>query len=210
MLAATKAPPKSKEQREKEAIEAAKTPEQKKEEEKEKKAAADKAEAEMSEAQKDEKAEEDRKKKEEKEYQVETDPYKANRSRECLLFRIEGTGGDFTIWGFDYVRHLAGEIIYAYNALTAGLDSDDEMEVEGDDEPKEPEYLPPKETLFSLADAIIKFQLNNNEQIQAIDLMFELERTHDLVALCPADACERISLYLVSMVSYQATVEEKN
>lgn len=73
--------------------------------------------------------EERRKEKEEKEYRIETDPYKANRARECLLFRIEGTAGDFTIWGFDYVRHLAGEIIYAHSALTAGLDSDDEMEV---------------------------------------------------------------------------------
>ena len=84
-------------------------------------------------------------------------------------------------------------------------------QVEGADEEeaKEPEYIPPKEVLFRLADDIIKFQLSHNEEIQAIDLMFELERTHDLVALTEESACERISLYLVSLTHYQATVEEK-
>lgn len=35
--------------------------------------------------------------------------------RECLSFRLKGTGGDPSAWGHEYMRHLAGEIASEYS-----------------------------------------------------------------------------------------------
>ena len=34
--------------------------------------------------------------------------------RSSLKYKLLGAGGDISLWGHEYVRHLAGEIIYAY------------------------------------------------------------------------------------------------
>ena len=59
----------------------------------------------------------------------EVDPYKQNRARECLRYRLDGTPGEaFTQWGHEYVRHLAGELIYCYQDREE--DDEDAMDVD--------------------------------------------------------------------------------
>lgn len=62
-------------------------------------------------------------------------------------YRLEGTPGEsFVSWGHEYVRHLAGEVIYCYHAISEG--DDDAMEIEGEGTFFENKKNPPKQMFF--------------------------------------------------------------
>lgn len=51
--------------------------------------------------------------------------------RECLSFRLKGTGGDPSAWGHEYMRHLAGEIASEYSQRTSQEPPEDTADLTG-------------------------------------------------------------------------------
>ena len=105
-----------------------------------------------------------------------------------------------------------GLIYFLFRCLSISNWSQVEGTEEEEEEEKEVSYIPPKDVLFDLTDKIAVFQLNHNEETAALDLMFELERTGDLVKLLDgADVAkiDRVSQYLVASSTYQATKDER-
>ncbi|CAD7928946.1 unnamed protein product [Amoebophrya sp. A120] len=199
VLAAVKSPPKRKADVKKQEEEAAKKAA---EEEAKKQAEA------SGEKKKDEEKKEEEQPTEKKEevFVEELDPYKANRSRECLRYRLEGTKGDtFVTWGHEYVRHLAGEVIYCYHAINEG--DDDAMEIEGEDTP-EPSYKPDVKELLNLVSVIVPFQIKHNEETTAIDMLLEVEQIKMLPDLLDASTVNRVCLYLMQTAVYAGQAEE--
>ncbi|CAD7924855.1 unnamed protein product [Amoebophrya sp. A25] len=203
VLAAVKSPPKPK-------VDPKKAKEEEEKKKAEEAAAAAKEAAGKTDKQKEQEEEEAAQKaKEEKKeaaFVEELDPYKANRSRECLRYRLEGTPGEtFVTWGHEYVRHLAGELMYAYNAITEG--EEDPMEIEGE-EAVEESYKPPVPDLLKLVSIIVPFQIKHAEETMAIDMLFEVGQVEKLPDLIDSSTCHRVCLYLMASSVYAGNAED--
>ncbi|WFD34708.1 proteasome regulatory particle base subunit [Malassezia cuniculi] len=112
--------------------------------------------------------------------------YSDNGQRETLHFRLaaeklatrpEAPG----IWGHEYVRHLSAEIGDEYNARS-------ENDEETDD-------------LLGLALQVVEFSMAHHGEIDAVDLLLELEAVDQLPRFVEKDTYERVCIYLLSCVN---------
>lgn len=112
--------------------------------------------------------------------------YSDNGQRETLHFRLaaeklairpEAPG----IWGHEYVRHLSAEIGDEYNVRTEKDDS--------------------TEDLLTLALQIVEFSMLHHGEIDAVDLLLELEAVDQLPRFVEKDTYERVCIYLLSCVN---------
>merc|ERR1719315_737835 len=83
--------------------------------------------------------------------------------RECLYMKLQGklSTEEIELWGHEYVRHLAGEVVQEYNNLT---EEQDEM----------------KNKLISVASLIVPSQMKHHAEAEACDLMMEVEQLDSL------------------------------
>ena len=98
-----------------------------------------------------------------------------------LNYRVLSPSEDLGSWGHEYVRHLALEI---------GLDFQTVMTDDGD---------PSK--LVELARTLIPYFLSHNAEADAVDLLSELERIHEIQQYVDENTYQRVCLYMVSMVN---------
>merc|ERR1719209_2537741 len=72
-----------------------------------------------------------------------------SEERECLKFKLQGnkTTEEIELWGHEYVRHLAGEVVQEYNALQ--------------EDGKE------KDTLVAMAKEIVPSQMKHHAEAEA-------------------------------------------
>ncbi|PKI82848.1 proteasome regulatory particle base subunit [Malassezia vespertilionis] len=108
-------------------------------------------------------------------------------ARETLLYRLSantmrgGTSSDLLgDWGHEYVRHLAAELGDEYYARS---------ETEQD-----------TSELLDLAMLIVQFSLQHHAEVDAVDLVLELEAVEQLPQYVDKDSFERVCNYLVSCV----------
>merc|ERR1712106_1135601 len=116
-----------------------------------------------------------------------------SETRECLQFKLQGnqTTEEMDLWGHEFVRHLAGEIVQQYQELPV----DDTLE---------------KEKLISLAKMIVPSQMNHHAEAEACDLLMEVEQLGTLEQYVDEAAYSRVCLYLVSCVPYVPDPENTN
>lgn len=112
--------------------------------------------------------------------------YSDNGQRETLHFRLAAEKlatrpEEPGVWGHEYVRHLTAEIGDEYNARS--------------------EKDEPTDDLLSLALQIVEFSMAHNGEIDAIDLLLELEAVDQLPRFVEKDTYERVCLYLLSCVN---------
>merc|ERR1719431_1266971 len=106
-----------------------------------------------------------------------------SEERECLKFKLEGhkTTEEIELWGHEYVRHLAGEVVQEYNGT---------------------EEEATKATLVTLAKLIVPSQMKHHAEAEACDLLMEVEQLDLLQQYVDESAYSRVCLYLVSCVPY--------
>merc|ERR1712106_1227589 len=116
-----------------------------------------------------------------------------SETRECLQFKLQGnqTTEEMDLWGHEFVRHLAGEIVQQYQELPV----DDTLE---------------KEKLISLAKMIVPSQMNHHAEAEACDLLMEVEQLGNLQQYVDESAYNRVCLYLVSCVPFVPEPENTN
>ena len=114
-------------------------------------------------------------------------------SRDCLNFRLIGSGDEIGSWGHEYVRHLSGEIAAEYT----------ERMLSGEDG-----LAKPVDDLISLAKEIVPFCMAHNGEAEACDLLMELERLSMLPDFVDKESFPRVCLYLTSCVKFVAEPED--
>ncbi|OLL23053.1 26S proteasome regulatory subunit rpn1 [Neolecta irregularis DAH-3] len=100
-----------------------------------------------------------------------------NGKRQSLKYRLLGGNEDPTLWGHEYVRHLAAEIAQEH---TARMEKE-----EGIDD------------LMSLVLILVPFFLGHNAEHDAVDLLLELESIDRIVEFVDKNTFERVCLYMV-------------
>ena len=98
-----------------------------------------------------------------------------------LNYRLLSPSEYLGSWGHEYVRHLALEI---------GLDFQTVMTDDGD-----------PTQLVELARTLIPYFLSHNAEADAVDLLSELERIHEIKQYVDENTYQRVCLYMVSMVN---------
>ncbi|KAK9502033.1 hypothetical protein O3M35_012641 [Rhynocoris fuscipes] len=107
-------------------------------------------------------------------------------SRECLKYCLLAGRTDVGDWGHEYVRQLEGEIADEWSATEN------------------------KESLLPLVEGIIKFDMEHNAEIQACDLLMEIDRLDMLDSHMDQSNYSRVCLYLVNCAVYVEEPERGN
>ncbi|EPX74117.1 19S proteasome regulatory subunit Mts4 [Schizosaccharomyces octosporus yFS286] len=107
--------------------------------------------------------------------------YSDPSKRESLKYRLHGVTSDPSVWGHEYVRHLAAEI-------GAEFVERQEKDIATDD-------------LMDLALLIVPFFLTHNAEADAIDLLQELGAVEKVTPYVEADNASRVCLYITSCVN---------
>ncbi|CDI74987.1 26S proteasome non-ATPase regulatory subunit 2, putative [Eimeria praecox] len=150
--------------------------------------------------------------------------------RLSLHFCLEAECKDVTSWGYEYLRNLSGQIAGAFAELQQQEALSDAVEVDGHagaaqttngvvkeaalaDKPttglasvKVP--LPRVEQLLQLVEEIVPYYMQHNAEVDAIDLLTEVERPQSLLSLLDANNYQRVVAYLLSLSNYAASAEE--
>jgi 26S proteasome regulatory subunit N1 len=103
----------------------------------------------------------------------------AAAQRECLKYCLLGTMNDVGDWGHEYVRQLEGEIAEEW-AKCADADA--------------------KQKLLPLVQDIVRFDMRHSAEIQACDLLMEIDRLDLLTEHMEQTNYPRVCLYLVGYV----------
>lgn len=106
-----------------------------------------------------------------------------------LNYRLLSPSEDLGSWGHEYVRHLALEI---------GIDFQTVMTDDGDPTP-----------LVELARTLVPYFLSHNAEADAVDLLSELERIHEIEQYVDENTYQRVCLYMVSMVNLLTYPEDQ-
>jgi 26S proteasome regulatory subunit N1 len=116
-----------------------------------------------------------------------------SEERECLKYKMKGnlSTEEIELWGHEYVRHLAGEVVQEYNSLPAEQESD-------------------KVGLMSIAKLIVPSQMKHHAEAEACDLLMEVEQLDILEQYVDEAAYNRVCLYLTSCVPYVPDPENTN
>lgn len=104
-------------------------------------------------------------------------------ARECLQYCLLGAQKDVGDWGHEYVRQLEGEIAEEWATLS-----------------KDSEVMQTK--LLPLIENIIAFDMKHNAEIQACDLLMEIDRLDMIEKHMDSSNYPRVCLYLVSCAVY--------
>uniref|UniRef100_A0AC34GUR2 26S proteasome non-ATPase regulatory subunit 2 n=1 Tax=Panagrolaimus sp. ES5 TaxID=591445 RepID=A0AC34GUR2_9BILA len=100
----------------------------------------------------------------------------ADEKGDCLNFRLEGMNEPIENWGHEYVRHLAMEIGAEWRSGTSTR----------------------KDSMEKLITEIVIYNLKHNAEVEACDLLLEIERLDILIEHVKIDEHERACLYLLS------------
>ncbi|KAI9098204.1 armadillo-type protein [Phlyctochytrium arcticum] len=114
--------------------------------------------------------------------------YAEEGKRDSLRYRLLGASEPAGLWGHEYVRHLAAELISEYNDLSE----------------KEEDTTHAN----NLAQEIVPFLLKHNAEADAVDLMLEMESLDTLPKFVDKDTYSRVCLYLLSCVQYVAPPDD--
>nr|CAD7599168.1 unnamed protein product [Timema genevievae] len=104
--------------------------------------------------------------------------------RECLKYCLLGTKSDVGDWGHEYVRQLESEIAEEWILIT------------------EERNRATKAQLLSIVDMIVSFDMSHNAEIQACDLLMEIDEIDRLRDYIDASNYSRVCLYLISCALY--------
>ncbi|XP_018332038.1 26S proteasome non-ATPase regulatory subunit 2-like [Agrilus planipennis] len=108
----------------------------------------------------------------------------AKQQHDCLRYRLLGHMKNVGSWGHEYVRQLETEIVEQWSICS-------------DSGPK----------LMPLVQDIVSFDCNNHAEIQACDVLMEIDRLEILPKYIDNGTYQRICLYLMSCAKYVDDVE---
>ncbi|XP_050297790.1 26S proteasome non-ATPase regulatory subunit 2-like isoform X2 [Anthonomus grandis grandis] len=110
----------------------------------------------------------------------------ARKQRECLKYCLIGTMKNIGDWGHEYIRQLENEIVQQWVISNCG--TSDKM-------------------LMPLINDIIKFNCEHHAEIQACDLLMEIDQLSLLPTYIGSNTYQRMCYYLISCARYVDDME---
>ncbi|CAE7834175.1 PSMD2 [Symbiodinium sp. CCMP2592] len=110
-------------------------------------------------------------------------------SRQALKYRLEGTKEGLTSWGHEYIRNIAGEI--------------------GEEFKERTEKATDVGDLLALVEEIVPFNMQHNAEVDAVDLLCEVDQVQTIEKLCEEPSFIRVCLYLQGLANFAATQADK-
>lgn len=111
-------------------------------------------------------------------------------ARECLKYKLQGETTQLGDWGHEYVRNLSGEIGVEFNQRSQAGESVDD--------------------LSALVDDIVPFNMTHNSEIDACDLLMEVDQMSKLSPHITADQTPKLCRYLMTCSAYVADKEDRD
>ena len=99
---------------------------------------------------------------------------------DCLKYRFLGSMEDVGVWGHEYCRHLAAELINTFSSSSASE----------------------KPRLLTQAIELIPFFMKHNGEADACDLLIELEALQQICKFVDANNYNRVCTYILGCVMY--------
>ncbi|KAG0679467.1 proteasome regulatory particle base subunit [Pichia californica] len=109
--------------------------------------------------------------------------------RECLKYRLKSyIDESMTEWGHEYLRHLSLELGEQYSANLNSGETNDE--------------------LFKLSDIVAPYFLKHNAEVEAVDLLLEIEQVEKLSKYVDKNTFKRVCSYMVACVPLLAPPDD--
>ncbi|GMT25054.1 hypothetical protein PFISCL1PPCAC_16351, partial [Pristionchus fissidentatus] len=101
---------------------------------------------------------------------------------DCIIYRLKGSQEPVGEWGHEYVRHLAMEMSEEWKRTADGTE----------------QHKKTREQLLVLARDIIVHHMKHNAEVEACDLLIEIEKLDLLINFVDEADHQRVCLYLLS------------
>lgn len=117
--------------------------------------------------------------------------YQKEGERQVLKYRLEGTKGPGVLssWGHEYIRNISGEIAAEFKERQEKGQNVDELLV--------------------LVDEIVPFNMKHSAEVDAIDLLCEVDLIKKITDLCDESTLLRVCMYLQGLANFAATHADK-
>lgn len=115
-------------------------------------------------------------------------------SRQALKYRLQGTKDGLTSWGHEYIRNISGEIAEEFR--------------ESSEKGSDAKAVDTKD-LMDLVDQIVPFNMKHNAEVDAIDLLCEVDRAQVIEEITEEPSFQRVCLYLQGLANFAATQADK-
>jgi len=115
--------------------------------------------------------------------------YQKDGSRSVLKYRLEGTKGSVAIFGHEYIRNISGEIAEEYKERV--------------------EKGAPTAELLDLVDEIVPFNMTHSAEVEAIDLLCEVDLIKKITTLIDEGTHLKVCMYLQGLANFAATQADK-
>ncbi|XP_055388630.1 uncharacterized protein LOC129617418 [Condylostylus longicornis] len=141
-----------------------------------------------------------------------------NDTRKALHYRLRGSKDGLTSWGQEYLRNISGELSAEYddrqNKLLDKLMSSEELKPEL--EVSVSVFLKRElygtnssvQDLLNLVFQIVPFYMKHHNEIDAIDLLSEVEQIEAIARFVDEKNYSRVTHYLLALSNYAASDEE--
>ncbi|CAI4221042.1 unnamed protein product [Auanema sp. JU1783] len=106
----------------------------------------------------------------------------SDEKNDCINYRMKGLGESMSDWGHEYVRHLATEMADEWRAAGDGTDKGKIR----------------REELTAMAREIVEHNMKHNAEVEACDLLIEIEKLELLLEYVHDVDHPRVCLYLLS------------
>uniref|UniRef100_A0AC35TK98 26S proteasome non-ATPase regulatory subunit 2 n=1 Tax=Rhabditophanes sp. KR3021 TaxID=114890 RepID=A0AC35TK98_9BILA len=107
----------------------------------------------------------------------------AGEGIDVVKYRLMGKGEPVGNWGNEYVKHLTLDVVAAWKEPAA---KEEAMSVE----------------LMNLVSGIVEYYITHNSEVEACDLLMEIDRFDVLIKLAKAGECQKLCNYLLACVAY--------
>ncbi|VDN57153.1 unnamed protein product [Dracunculus medinensis] len=107
----------------------------------------------------------------------------SDEKNDCINYRIKGTREPIGDWGHEYVRHLSMEMAEEYRLYASDMTSAGQQHLD---------------ELAELVREIVVHNLKHNAEVEACDLLIEIERLDFLIRYVEEVDHSRVCLYLLS------------
>eukprot|EP01028_Stygiella_incarcerata_P010811 TRINITY_DN580_c0_g1_i1.p1 TRINITY_DN580_c0_g1~~TRINITY_DN580_c0_g1_i1.p1 ORF type:complete len:911 (-),score=238.68 TRINITY_DN580_c0_g1_i1:1084-3702(-) len=117
-------------------------------------------------------------------YLATTMPASSSEKRKSLNLKLAGNISGLAQWGHEYVRHLSGEV--AEECQMRLLDGKEGLD----------------ELLERIVDEIVPYYMTHNGEVDACDLLIDVERLDKIVAFCDESNFNKVGSYIVTAAAY--------
>ncbi|CEF69124.1 26S proteasome non-ATPase regulatory subunit 2 [Strongyloides ratti] len=109
----------------------------------------------------------------------------AGEGIDVVTYRLLGLGNQVGEWGNEYVKHLTLDVVTAWKEI--GDTPEDEARAK---------------VLMDLVSNVVEYYITHNSEVEACDLLMEIDRFDVLIKLAKAGECQKLCNYLLACVDY--------